>query len=225
MSIFDRIVTLTKAALHEGLNKLEDPVLLTGQYLRDLEDEIAEAERSERELQVAAAVLERRKREYELQAETSENAAMQAMKDGNETAARVAVQAKLQQLESAQQCESGLEDTRRTLEELAANLVRAKEERARLKAKREELAARARQAAQHTAHAPQGCGAGRGPVIHTGRAVRGFERMEEKIADWEVQAQHRPYGSYSAAGYPADPAVNSAVDAELERLRQTKPNS
>lgn len=38
MSIFQRITTLTKAAIHEGLNKLEDPILLTGQYLRDLDD-------------------------------------------------------------------------------------------------------------------------------------------------------------------------------------------
>lgn len=54
MSLLKRISTITKAALHEGLNKLENPVLLTGQYLRDLENDIAKAERNERDLQVTA---------------------------------------------------------------------------------------------------------------------------------------------------------------------------
>ncbi|KUP25183.1 PspA/IM30 family protein [Paenibacillus sp. DMB5] len=98
-SIFERITTLTKAAIHEGLNKLEDPVLLTGQYLRDLDDKISSAESKQRELKVTASVLERRKAEYLVQADSSEAAAVQAMSEGNEPAARAAVTAKLRYLE------------------------------------------------------------------------------------------------------------------------------
>lgn len=84
MSILNRIATLTKAAIHEGLNKLENPVLLTGQYLRDLEEEIEGAERNHRDLLVAANVLERRKEEYTKLVAQSEAEAVKAMSEGYE---------------------------------------------------------------------------------------------------------------------------------------------
>lgn len=98
MSIFQRITTLTKAAIHEGLNKLEDPILLTGQYLRELDDKIAGAENKQREFTAAANVLERRISEYQILAERSEADAVKAMSEGNEPAARAAVMAKLRYL-------------------------------------------------------------------------------------------------------------------------------
>lgn len=223
MSILERIATLTKAAIHEGLNKLENPVLLTGQYLRDLEEEIDTAERNERDLQVAANVLERRKQEYTLLAQRSEDEAVKAMAQGNEEAARLAVMAKLKYTESEQECVSGLEETRQRLAVLEAGIQHAKEERDRLKAKRAELAARARQATETINSAPRSCG-GYG-LNATGTASRGFERMEDKITEWEVMAENSGRTTRPAA-YPAvDPKLSKAVDTELERLRSQKSDS
>ncbi|MBT2289716.1 PspA/IM30 family protein [Paenibacillus albidus] len=220
MSILQRIATLTKAALHEGLNKLENPVLLTGQYLRDLEDEIAAAERNEHDLKVAGKVLERRKQEYTLLAARSEEEAVAAIAQGNEEAARLAVLAKLRYTESAQECVTGLEETRISLAALEANILAAKEERTRLKAKRAELAARARQATEAIHSAPRSCHRDSG--LNTGSASRGFERMEDKITEWEVLAEQSGRtagpGSYSSI----DPTLSKAVDSELERLRTRK---
>ncbi|MNO16474.1 hypothetical protein D3C76_61520 [compost metagenome] len=221
MSIFQRITTLTKAAIHEGLNKLEDPVLLTGQYLRDLEGKIADAETKQREFQAAANVLERRIHENKLLAERSEAEAVQAMNDGNEPAARAAVMAKLRYTESIQECITGLEETRETLTILEGNLLNAKEEHKRLKAKRAELAARARKAAElkraaegssYSAHPGNP-----GQILNAGAASRGFERMEDKINEWEAAVESSAY----SAGIPESP-LNSAVEAELERLRSRK---
>ncbi|OKP77298.1 hypothetical protein A3842_16175 [Paenibacillus sp. P3E] len=222
MSIFQRITTLTKAAIHEGLNKLEDPVLLTGQYLRDLEEKIAGAETRQREFKAAANVLERRIYENQVLADRSEAEAVQAMSEGNEPAARAAVMAKLRYTESIQECTAGLEETREALVVLESTLLNAKEEHKRLKAKRAELAARARKAAElkrsaestsYTAHTGNP-----GQILNPGAATRGFDRMEDKISEWEASAESS--GHYSAG--IAESPLNSAVEAELERLRSRK---
>ncbi|WP_379132844.1 PspA/IM30 family protein [Paenibacillus sp. sgz500958] len=226
MGILDRITTLTKAAIHEGLNKLENPVLLTGQYLRDLEDEIATAERNERDLKASALVLERRKQEYEQLAEQSEAEAVKAIGQGNEDIARLAVLAKLKYLDSAKECSQGLEETRSALFALDISIKNAKEERTRLKEKRNELTARARQATETLNSASRGCGYDAKPGapwrgINNGAASRGFERMEDKITEWEVRAERsgQPPVQPLSPNAALHSSLNSAVDAELDRLR------
>ena len=44
MSIFKRMKDMTKASVHELLDKMEDPVVMLNQYLRDMEAEIHTAE-------------------------------------------------------------------------------------------------------------------------------------------------------------------------------------
>ena len=44
MGVFQRIKDMTKASVHDLLDKVEDPVLMLNQYLRDMEEEIAKAE-------------------------------------------------------------------------------------------------------------------------------------------------------------------------------------
>lgn len=225
MSILKRIATLTKAALNEGLNKLEDPMLLTGQYLRDLEDEITTAERNERDLKAAENVLERRKHEYHLMAEQSEVLAIQAIEQGNEAEAKLAVQAKLKYMESEQECMAGLVETRNTLSSLEKSIQNAKEERTRLKAKRAELAARARQAKETLNTAPRVIGQNPSngnyvQALNTGETSRSFDRMEEKITEWEITAENSNRNFPATSPYPpVDPHLNKAVDAELARLR------
>ena len=44
MGIFQRIGDMTRASMNEMLDKVEDPVVMLNQYLRDMEEEIALAE-------------------------------------------------------------------------------------------------------------------------------------------------------------------------------------
>ncbi|WP_339316801.1 PspA/IM30 family protein [Paenibacillus sp. FSL R10-2734] len=226
MSLFKRISTLTKAALHEGLNKLESPVLLTGQYLRDLENEIATAERNERDLKVTASVLERRKQEYTRLIEQSEAEAVQAVEQGNEERARLALMAKIRYAEQLEECINSQAKTQHSLAELEINIARAKEEREQLKAKRTELIARAQQATETLSSAPHSSHSSvKGPNV--GTASRGFERMEEKIFEWEALAENskNKFSSGSGAASSIDPNLRSAVDDEIERIRNRKINS
>jgi phage shock protein A len=223
MSLLKRISTLTKAALHEGLNKLENPVLLTGQYLRDLENEIATAERNERDLQVTANVLEQRRHEYTQLIDQSEIEAVQAVEQVNEEKARLALLAKLQYVEKLAECSNNLAQTQQSLAELEINIAKAKVEREQLKAKRTELISRAQQATKTISSAPHS--SAKGPNV--GAASRGFERMEEKIFEWEALAENskNPYNKASGLHPSIDPILHSAVDAEIERIRNRKINT
>jgi phage shock protein A len=44
MGVFKRITDMTKAGMNEMLDKVEDPVVMLNQYIRDMEEEIAQAE-------------------------------------------------------------------------------------------------------------------------------------------------------------------------------------
>src|SRR5690606_10258614 len=44
MGIFKRMKDMTKASMHDLLDKVEDPIIMLNQYLRDMEEEIAKAE-------------------------------------------------------------------------------------------------------------------------------------------------------------------------------------
>ncbi|WP_025691212.1 PspA/IM30 family protein [Paenibacillus zanthoxyli] len=226
MSILQRIATLTKAALHEGLNRLEDPVMMTGQYLRDLDDKIAEAEQRSRELQAAGRLLERRQKEYRMLAELSEGDALKALESGDEAKAQQAVLAKLSYTESEKECAAGLEETRQVLAGLGYEIAAAKEERIRLKAKRAELAERAERLRKVPDNVTPPPSRAAFSGLNTHSAARGFERMEEKIQEWEAsQTVPGRYVSPAAdtEGSPADARVKEQAAAELERLReQTK---
>lgn len=80
------------------------------------------------------------------------------------------------------------------------------------------MAARARKAQERKAEQKPSISRG----IESGTAARGFERMEEKILEWEAS------GQLSGSGYGTSPAAagadagipTPAVNAELERLKQ-----
>lgn len=44
MGVFQRIKDMTKASVNDLLDKVEDPIVMLNQYLRDMEAEIHEAE-------------------------------------------------------------------------------------------------------------------------------------------------------------------------------------
>lgn len=230
-SILDRIAALTKAAVHEGLNRLEDPVMMTGQYLRDLDDRIAAAEQRSRDLQTAGKLLERRLKEYRMLAELSEADAVKALERGDEAAAKAALEAKLRYETSSQECAGGLEETRQAVAGLTYEISAARQEQARLKAKRAELAERAEKARKAAELAKPASGhAGipgvPAPFLDTSFASRGFERMEEKIREWEAgtadQSRYVPDDTLAESEVPG--SVRERAAEELKRLRDQVKN-
>ncbi|WP_334077486.1 PspA/IM30 family protein [Paenibacillus sanfengchensis] len=216
MSLFNRIANITKASLHEVLNKLEDPVLMTGQYLRNLEEDLHIAENMLREQRMNASVRQRQSEDAAENAKQSELRALAALEAGDEAAARAATTAKIRYEEQAQQYAAEAADARERVTELELRLQEGKEEYARLKEKRNELAVRARKVEEREQMDRPNFSHG----LDYGAAARGFDRMEEKILEWEAGAQLSgrayPAGKSPQAAEPADAAVNE----ELRRMKE-----
>lgn len=213
MSLFDRISNLTKATLHEALNKLENPVLMTGQYLRNLEEDLQTAEKLLKEQRMNVSIQERKQQDALETARYNEAQALAALEAGDDVKARVAAAAKIRHEELAEQYGEEASHARSQVVELEIRLEEGKQEYDRLKEKRNELASRARKVEeQNQAQRPN--------VSHgleAGAAARGFERMEEKILEWEARTQLR--GTTTGLDSTSTPADNSAVNDELQRLK------
>ncbi|MNO80910.1 hypothetical protein D3C76_721320 [compost metagenome] len=211
MSLFDRIANLTKATLHEALNKLEDPVLMTGQYLRNLEEDIQTAEKLLKEQQMTATIQQRKSEDAAQLAKQSEQRAISALENGEDLAARHAAAAKIQYEEQSQQYSAEANAAKDRVLELELRIKSANEEYARLKEKRNELAARARKINENskmeTNHMSYG--------FETGSAAKGFERMEEKILEWEADQQFTGMPGSTSSG-----SDSAAVNAELQRMKE-----
>lgn len=216
MSILQRLSNLTKASIHEVLDKLEDPVMMTGQYLRNHEQEIQKAEASLKQLQIRLQVQERQLAESKNASEKQELAALAALEAGNEEQARVLASSKIAYEEKVQQYTSSIQYTQEGIAEIEIHLANAKEELVSLKEKRKELAARARKVDEQTAKQTDQPSFSYG--IHQGQAARGFYRMEEKIE--ELEAERQVMG-YNAPSYTeSSPAQSVAVNDEIERLKE-----
>lgn len=216
MSILQRLSNLTKASIHEVLDKLEDPVMMTGQYLRNHEQEIQKAEASLKQLQIRLQVQERQLADAKNASAKQEFAALAALEAGNEEQARVLASSKIAYEEKVQQYTSSIQYTQEGIAELEIHLANAKEELISLKEKRKELAARARKVDEHTAKQTEQPSFSYG--IHQGQAARGFYRMEEKIEELEAERQVMGYNTTSFT--ESSPAQSLAVNDEIERLKQ-----
>src|SRR4051794_20564534 len=94
MGVFTRMKDMTKASIHEVLDKIEDPIVMLNQYLRDMEQEIAQAE-----VTVARQIASERKLKQRLEESVRlvadrEAKASAAIKNGQEAIARQAVEEK-----------------------------------------------------------------------------------------------------------------------------------
>lgn len=216
MSILQRLSNLTKASIHEVLDKLEDPVMMTGQYLRNHEQEIQKAEATLKQLQIRLQVQERQLAESKNSSEKQELAALAALEAGNEEQARILAASKIAYEEKVLQYTSAIQYTQEGITELEIHLTNAKEELLSLKEKRKELAARARKVdEQATKHATQESFS---YGIQQGNAAKGFYRMEEKIE--ELEAERQVMGYHATSYTESSPSQNLAVNDEIERLKE-----
>lgn len=221
MSIFKRMKDMTRASLNEVLDKMEDPVVMLNQYVRDMEAEVREAE-----VTVAKQMAneKRMKQRYEAAvqgAALAQGQAEQALIAGDELAARKQLEDKLAYDQQAEQFYTLYEQSKGQAQQLRDELEEMKAQLQALRAKRTDLAARA-QAAKAKQQVSQL------NVTHTiegGGAVRGFTRMEEKIMQLEAEAEVARFpggGAYAPTATAAarDPFKQAQVDEQLAALKQ-----
>jgi phage shock protein A/lia operon protein LiaH len=224
-SIWKRIADVAKATAHEALDRLEDPVMMLNHYIREMEEELDDAQEALHSQRAVERTAQLRRQEYLRIAAELEERAAEALAAGREAEARAAIADKLAFEQKAEQYAVWHQEAGARVAELEAKIERAKEELARLREKRVELAARAEKAAAAGAGS-SGSGFGArafAGISDIGRAAaRGFERIEEKILQWEAENEARK--SHGGGGYrnPQAPqaAMAAQIDEQLEALRR-----
>lgn len=217
--IFKRIRDIVKASVHEALDKVECPTALVKQYLRDIEEEIGKAERAltnqivlekrhSHLVEQTRAQIAKRTRQAELAVDT-----------GAEDIAKVALEDKLVLESQLAAYEGQLETLQGNVETLTEQLAELQGKYREMQAKKQYLLARA-QAAKTTQALNVTLTA-----IDTKSAVRGFQRMEERVEELEARAavSQRIRSTYRALDRLApDTTLQDQVEAELAKLKAAK---
>ncbi len=206
MSIFKRLRDLTMANLYALIEKAEDPVKMTDQYLRDMQEDLEEAEKA-----VAAQIALEKKfkqlyEEQEALVKKREEQAHIAAQAKNVELARRALEEKKAAEQKMAEYKASYEKNRETANQLREKLAEMRKQISELKEKRETLVARANaaKAQQNINKAMAG--------MSSDTALAGLKRMEEKVMQMEAQAE--------ASGEIYQKA--KSLDEEIAKLNKDK---
>ncbi|CAG9613138.1 Protein LiaH [Bacillus rhizoplanae] len=183
MSMFKRLRDLTMSNVYALIEKAEDPIKMTDQYLRDMQEDVEEAEKS-----VAAQIaLEKKfKLLYEEQSTLvtkREEQAHMAVQANNIDLARRALEEKKNAEQKMNEYKTSYEQNKLAADNLRAKLEEMRKQLTELKNKRETLVARvnAANAQKNINKAMSG--------FDSNTAKAGLSRMEEKALQLEAEAE------------------------------------
>jgi Phage shock protein A (IM30), suppresses sigma54-dependent transcription len=206
MSLFKRLRDLTVSNIYALVEKAEDPVKMTDQYLRDMQEDLQEAEHG-----VAAQIaLEKKfKALYEEQkvlvAKREQQAHIAVEKEDLELARRV-IEDKQHAEQKIAEYKDRYEKNQAAAENLRKKLEEMRKQVAELKDKRESLVARVNAAEAQKKINDTMSG------FDSNTAMAGLKRMEEKTLQMEAEAEA------SGEVYKKAPSL----DEEIENLGKGK---
>ncbi|MGG5252769.1 PspA/IM30 family protein [Neobacillus sp. SM06] len=217
MGIFKRLKTIVSADVHEVLDKMENPLSMLSQYLRDVENQLEEAKgaladqlylEKKYELLVAdeEALVAKRARQAEL-----------AVTRGEDEIAKLALQEKILHETKVNRYRQQYEITKQQTENLKEQISKLVEEFQELQYKRLVLTSRA--------HAAKSIQQGQAMLasFQSEQAVSGFAKAEEQVRKLEAAAAASThfYELTNASGKAAlDTQLQEAVQKELDLVKQ-----
>lgn len=202
MSIFKRLRDLTMSNVNSIIDKAEDPVKMTDQYIRDMTEDLEDAEKA-----VAAqiAIEKKFKQLYEEQEAlvTKRNQqAHTAAQAGNADLARRALEEKKSAEVKLVEYKTSFDQNKASADNLRAKLEEMRKQLTQMKNKRETLVARYNAAKAQTEINKAMSG------FSSDSASAGLKRMEDKMLQAEAQAEA---SNEMSSG-------NKSLDDEFEKL-------
>lgn len=213
---FKRMKTVVSSELNSMLDKAENPVKMLDQFMRDMGEDIRDVEAAVAKQIANEKILKRKLDDSEALVKKRQEQAEQALEADKEDLARRALQNKKEFEEQANTLKESWEYAVKDTEQLKSKLDEMKKEYQQMKLKKDSLKARAESAKTKT------------KVNHTMSAIgsdaskQGFERMEEKVIQYEAEAETSE--DLSRESHTLDDEfdeLNNDVEDELAKLKKS----
>lgn len=214
MGLFKRLKMIATADLHDVLDRMEDPIVMLKQHLREMEQDIAGGEealakqlffekKQEAQLIETRALIEKRVGQAEI-----------AVKKGDDETAKQLILDKIELEKKEQVYASQLEALSQQTKKLVQQIEDYKHKYKELKNKQQLLISRAH-VAKVTESIEQSFA-----TFTPGSAVKGFERAEEKILALEAKSKARELFHPSVdLNKVYDYELEEQVQKELEKIK------
>ncbi|WP_203364456.1 PspA/IM30 family protein [Bacillus sp. REN10] len=214
---FKRVKTYVGSELNAALDKAEDPVKMLDQFMREMEADIREAETAVAKQIANEKMLKKKFDDAAQMAEKRQQQAIEALEAGNEDLARRALEDKKVHEGQAEAMRSAYEQAATDAKVLREKLDEMKREYQEMKLKKDTLKARAESAKTRTKMNRAMSSVG------SDESRRGFERMEEKVLQYEAEAETSEDLRSSSRSLDEELEAlkaKSAVDDELAALKK-----
>ncbi|AKO94616.1 PspA/IM30 family protein [Priestia filamentosa] len=215
--VLRRIRNMVVATVNDNLDKMENPLVMINQYLRDMEEELSKARHAVAQQEAIKADFERRLTYSQKMKKKRYDQAQIAVNSGEEDLARKALMEMKQYEEKVLQYEEIYEQSVAQLVELKEQLGKLEERIQALRDKRHTLVARANvvKAKEHMNASIN--------RIDSNSSYREFQRLEARIMDMETKAN--VYTSYNFGGEQTSFTKlehEEDVENELQKLKEVQ---
>lgn len=214
-TFFRRMKTVVSSELNAMLEKAEDPIKMLDQFMLDMGKDIRDAETSVAKQTASEKMLKRKLDDANAKVTKRKKQAEQALQAGDEELARRALEDKQEYEQEVALLQQSWEQSQTDSKLLKEKLDEMKKEYRQMKLKKDSLQARAESAKMRTKLNRTMS------TIGNDESKRGFERMEEKVLQYEAEAETSE--ELKSVDHSLDDAfakMDNRIDKELIELKK-----